>query len=102
VQYILLIYGDESGSEGMASDDLGPMMQEYGDYTTWLRESGRYVAGEALQPTPQATTVRRAPRLDRDPPDRGLQPGGLTRRTSRAPTSSIGSSATSRDVRSRR
>ena len=58
MQYILLIYGDEHGFEDAAPEDMGKMMQEYDDYTQWLRDSGTYVAGEALQTTDQATTVR--------------------------------------------
>ena len=33
-------------------------MEEYNAYTRMLRDNGRYVAGEALQPTATATTVR--------------------------------------------
>jgi hypothetical protein len=58
MQYILLIYGDEQGWSEASAEDVGKMMQEYDDYTRWLRDSGRYVAGEALQTTDQATTVR--------------------------------------------
>jgi hypothetical protein len=58
MQYILLIYGDEQGWNDASPEDVGKMMQEYDDYTQWLRDSGRYVAGEALQTTDQATTVR--------------------------------------------
>jgi hypothetical protein len=58
VQYILLIYGDENAWNDAPPEDVGKMMQEYGDFTQWLRDTGRYVAGEALQATQQATTVR--------------------------------------------
>jgi hypothetical protein len=58
MQYLLLIYGDEHGFESATPEDMGKMMQEYADYTQWLRDSGAFVAGEALQPTDHATTVR--------------------------------------------
>ncbi len=58
MQYILLIYGDEIGWSDAAPEVRGEMMQRYEAYTRWLRDSGRYVAGEALHPTTQATTVR--------------------------------------------
>ena len=58
MQYLLLIYGDESAWNDAAPEDMGKMMQEYGDFTQWLRDTGGYVAGEALEPTQQATTVR--------------------------------------------
>ena len=34
------------------------MMQAYGDYTQELRDSGAMIAGDALEPTQTATTVR--------------------------------------------
>ena len=58
MQYILLIYGDERAWEEVPGEEQGKMMQEYADFTQWLRDSGSLVAGEALQQTQQATTVR--------------------------------------------
>jgi len=57
MQYALLIYGQERAEE--VSEDL--MAAEYGAYdqfTTYLRERGAMLAGEALEPTSTATTVR--------------------------------------------
>ena len=59
MQYMLLIYGDEKAQP----TDLPPEaqaegMQEWFDYTDWLRAEGIYVAGDALQETEHATTVR--------------------------------------------
>jgi hypothetical protein len=56
MQYLVLIYGDESSE--MAGEDMGGQMQRWFDYTDWLREKGWMRAGDALQPTTQATTVR--------------------------------------------
>jgi hypothetical protein len=57
VQYIFLIYGDES--EGSSSpDEMAKSMQEWGDYTQYLKDKGYHLAGEALYPTHDATTVR--------------------------------------------
>jgi hypothetical protein len=58
MHYILLIYGDEHAFADAAPEDVGKMMQDYNDYTQWLRDTGRYVAGEALKETDHATTVR--------------------------------------------
>ncbi|HET7235180.1 MAG TPA: YciI family protein [Actinomycetota bacterium] len=58
MQYILLIYGDEQAGESTPPDELESSMQEWNDYTQWLRDQGWYVGGDALHPTPQATTVR--------------------------------------------
>jgi hypothetical protein len=33
-------------------------MAEYGAYTQGLKDSGHYIGGNALQPTPSATTLR--------------------------------------------
>jgi len=57
MQYALLIYGQERTEE--VSEDL--MAAEYGAYdqfTTYLRERAAMLAGEALEPTSTATTVR--------------------------------------------
>ena len=44
----------EHGSE----DERNQVFGEYGSFTESIRESGSYVAGDALQPTSTATTVR--------------------------------------------
>jgi hypothetical protein len=55
---MLLIYGDENGWEKLSDAERGQVMKDYTDYTEELRSSGAMVAGDALQPTPTATTVR--------------------------------------------
>jgi hypothetical protein len=62
MKYLLLIYGNEAAMEA-AMANTPPDQQageakvwyEYGD---WLREKGWYLAGEALQPTATATSIR--------------------------------------------
>ena len=58
MQYMLLIYGDESSWGNRSEEERGQMMQAYGDYTQELRDSGAMIAGDALEPTQTATTVR--------------------------------------------
>ena len=58
MQYLLLIYGDEKAWDDAGPEVIGQMMEEYAGFTEWLRGSGALVAGEALEPTNQATTVR--------------------------------------------
>ena len=58
MQYLLLIYGDENAWEGMSPQDQAEGMKGWIDYTQWLKDTGAHVAGEALQPTTTATTVR--------------------------------------------
>ena len=58
MKYLCLIYEDESIWATMPKADSDRMMADYGALTGDLRTSGKLVAGEALQPTTTATTVR--------------------------------------------
>ncbi len=58
MQYVLLINSDESGYEKMSEETMGKLMADYGAFTAELQESGAMVAGDRLQPTTTATTVR--------------------------------------------
>jgi hypothetical protein len=62
MQYLLLIYGDEQGRteawEQLSEEEQGREMRAWYTYTEELRKSGVHVAGEALQPTGTAKTVR--------------------------------------------
>jgi hypothetical protein len=58
MRYTLLIYGEETGGDDASPDQLQEMMDEYRAYEAWLEERGVKLAGEALQDTSQATTVR--------------------------------------------
>ena len=55
MQYLLLIYENENNR---AAPDRSKMMEEYGKFTKSIIESGNFKAGDALQPTSTATTVR--------------------------------------------
>ena len=57
MQYLVLIYSEEP-AEAPDPAQIGAIMEEYNAYTDMLRERGALVAGEALQPTATATTVR--------------------------------------------
>lgn len=58
MKYLCLIYENEKNWETMPQSDAEGIMKEYFAFTEDIRKSGKYVAGEALQPTPTATTVR--------------------------------------------
>ena len=58
MKYLCLIYENEKNWETMPQSDAEAIMNEYFAFTEDIRKSGKYVAGEALQPTPTATTVR--------------------------------------------
>jgi hypothetical protein len=58
VRYMLLIYKDETWWDGLSEGEQDAIVQEAVDYSETRRGSGFYVAGERLQATPTATTVR--------------------------------------------
>ena len=58
MQYMCLIYSDPAWREGKSDADMAQVIAYYGTFTESIRESGNFVAGDALQPTSTATTVR--------------------------------------------
>lgn len=58
MKYLCLIYDDEQQWARMPKDETDAIMGEYFSFTDEIRESGHYVAGEALQPVETATTLR--------------------------------------------
>jgi hypothetical protein len=58
MQFMLLIYDDPQVLGGLAEDERNRFMGDYFAYTQELRDAGAYVAGDALQGTDTATTVR--------------------------------------------
>jgi hypothetical protein len=62
MKYMLLIYADErAGVEaraGMSEEEQQKYLQAWFDYGDWLGQQGWLVAGDALQDTSQATSVR--------------------------------------------
>jgi hypothetical protein len=58
MKYLCLIYENEKNWETMPPADSEAIMNEYFAFTDGIRRSGQYVAGEALQPTSTATTVK--------------------------------------------
>ena len=58
MRYLLLIYGDEAAGAQMTQAEQEAEMGAWFAYTDELRNAGTLLAGEALQPTATATTVR--------------------------------------------
>jgi hypothetical protein len=58
MQYLLLIYRDEIATGKLAKGDMEAMRKEYGVFTQELIKGGQFKAGDGLQPTSTATTVR--------------------------------------------
>ena len=58
MQYMLLIYSDESIEQSMSDSERKAYFGEYMEYTEALKTAGVLVAGDALQPIATATSVR--------------------------------------------
>ena len=58
MQYLLLIYGNESAMLGATKEASSQMMSAYTAYTEAMKKAGVYIGGNRLQPTSTATTVR--------------------------------------------
>ena len=58
MNYMLLIYDRESNWSALSQKEQEAIYHEYMAFTKELRDSGAYVAGDALQPVATATTVR--------------------------------------------
>lgn len=55
MKYMLLIYDNENAN---LPESERSSMEEWFAYTKSMREAGAYVGGDALQPTPTASSVR--------------------------------------------
>jgi hypothetical protein len=58
MKYLCLIYENEKNWESLPPAESEAIMNEYFTFTGDIQRNGKYVAGEALQPTGTATTVR--------------------------------------------
>lgn len=64
MQYTLLIYDEEAARDAADPGLIDSVMKEWWAYEEWLKDKGWKVAGEALQPTDQATTIRGGTTMD--------------------------------------
>ena len=58
MQYMLLIYDNETEMRARRSGDPDVMMTSYREFTDSIVQSGHMKAGDALEPTSRATSVR--------------------------------------------
>jgi hypothetical protein len=58
MEYLLMIYDQESNWAAMSEAEKGKMMQGYHTFTEGIRQGGQYKGGNPLQPVSTATTVR--------------------------------------------
>jgi hypothetical protein len=58
MQYLLLIHSPEDAWESIGEDARKAMYEEHSAFSRDLREQGKFVDGNELQPTSAATSVR--------------------------------------------
>jgi hypothetical protein len=58
VQYLALIYADESAWDGLDQDVRAKTLRSYGEFAGKASAAGVMVGGDELAPTRDATTVR--------------------------------------------
>ena len=58
MQYMLLIYEDETMWQTLSQQEADALLEEYGPYTTDMRERGELVYAAPLEESPTAKTVR--------------------------------------------
>jgi hypothetical protein len=58
MKYLCLIYENERNWQNTSPAEGEAIMKEYFTFTADIQRNGKYIAGEALQPTQTATTVR--------------------------------------------
>lgn len=58
MQYLLLIYGNESYFSRLSGEEQGKIAQEFGEYTQSIARSGHFRDGNELDVTTKAATLR--------------------------------------------
>jgi hypothetical protein len=58
MQYLLLIYSNESDFNALSEPEMKAMTADYGVFTQSIIASGAFKAGDRLHPASAATTVR--------------------------------------------
>ena len=58
MKYLLMIYGNEAAMQTARQADIQQMLAAYGAYTEALKKARVYIAGDPLEGTNTATTVR--------------------------------------------
>ena len=58
MQFLLLIYGNETHFDAFTQEERDDIMNEYTAFTKSIAQSCHLRGGNELQPTPKATTVR--------------------------------------------
>ena len=57
MQFMCLIYSKENSGPQPGTEEFGPFMQGYIDFTEKVKQDGKFVSGDALDAVATATTV---------------------------------------------
>jgi hypothetical protein len=58
MKYLLALIGEEGGMEDASPEEMKAVMDRWSDYSKQTVEKGAFIAGEGLQPSETASTVR--------------------------------------------
>jgi len=58
MQYLLLIYANQTENQARSAEEKGKIFGEYMQFTADIKKSGHFKGGEPLEPVSTATTVR--------------------------------------------
>jgi hypothetical protein len=58
MKYVLALISEEGGMEDASPEEMKAVMDRWNEYTKGAVDAGAFIAGEALQPSPTASTVR--------------------------------------------
>jgi hypothetical protein len=59
MKYMLAFFGEEGGWDDVSPEEIQEGMKLWGAYEEDLKANGAYIAGEGLQPSATATTMKR-------------------------------------------
>jgi hypothetical protein len=58
MKYMLTLIGEEGGWEDVTPEEMRAQMGRWDEFTQATRDAGAFIAGEGLQDSPTATTIR--------------------------------------------
>jgi len=58
MKYVLALISEEGGMEDASPEEMKAVMDRWDEYTKRAVENGAFIAGEALQPSPTASSVK--------------------------------------------
>ncbi len=60
MRYLLAFFGEEGGWDDVTPEEMQEGIKLWGEFESALADAGAHIAGEGLQPSTTATTVRRS------------------------------------------